>query len=175
MKTPFLIPIVILLAAGSPAQAQIYKWVDESGTTHYSDSAPAGATKKPATVADRVSVYTPDAPAPRAQPVVVASSALSERVDSLERQLQYERLARQQVDLAYAPQADYGAYAYPVAVPRRAFRGNRFRPFPGPNVVGPGVVPGTFNGPNAVTAGNFTLRTSLPASSARGGASFAAR
>src|SRR5882672_275446 len=101
MKTPFLVPIVILLAAGSPAQAQIYKWVDDSGKTHYSDAAPAEA-KKAVTVADRVSVYTSDAPVPRAQPAVVASSVLSERVDSLERQLQYERLARQQVDLAYS-------------------------------------------------------------------------
>ena len=174
MKTPFLVPIVILLAAGSPAQAQIYKWVDESGKTHYSDAAPAEA-KKTVTVADRVSVYTSDAPIPRAQPAVVASSVLSERVDSLERQLQYERLARQQVDLAYSPQADYGAYAYPVAVPRRHLRAKPLRPFPGTNVVGPGIVPGTFNGPNAVTAGNFTLRTSLPASGSRGGASFAPR
>jgi hypothetical protein len=101
-------------------------------------------------------------------------------VDNLERQLQYERLARQQVELAYAPgpQADYyGAYAYPVAVPvRNHRRPNGSRPFPTPrgaNVVGPGIMPGTFNGPNAVTAGNFTLRTSLAASGSRGGASFA--
>ena len=26
------------------------------------------------------------------------------------------------------------------------------------NVVGRGIMPGTFNGPNAITAGNFTLR-----------------
>jgi hypothetical protein len=26
------------------------------------------------------------------------------------------------------------------------------------NVAGPGIVPGTFNGPNAITAGNFTFR-----------------
>jgi hypothetical protein len=172
MKTPFLIPIVILLTAGSPVQAQIYKWVDASGTTHYSDAAPAGA-KKTATVADRVSVYTTDAPVARAVPVVAASTALSERVDTLERQLQYERLARQQVDLAYAPQADYGAYAYPVAVPRRHLRANTFRPFPRSNVVGPGIVPGTFNGPNATIAGNFTLRTSVPASRSGGGTSYA--
>ena len=26
------------------------------------------------------------------------------------------------------------------------------------NVAGPGIVPGTFNGPSAITAGNFTFR-----------------
>jgi len=176
MKTSSLASIVMVLAAASaPAHAQIYKWVDASGKTHYSDTAPAGG-KNTATLADRVSVYTPDAPVARAEPVVVASPALSERVDNLERQLQYERLARQQVELAYAPgpQADYGGYAYPVAVPvRRHLRAKPIRPFPGANVVGPGIMPGTFNGPNAVTAGNFTVRTSLAASGSRGGASFA--
>ena len=56
MKWPSLVPMVILLAgAGSPAHAQIYKWVDESGKTHYSDTAPAGG-KKAATVADKVAL-----------------------------------------------------------------------------------------------------------------------
>src|SRR5438046_1094152 len=93
-----LISSVILLAAvGAPAYAQIYKWVDEAGKTHYSDQAPAGG-KKPATVADRISVYAPD-PALLARAAAIAAApdpALSNRVDRLERQLRAERLARQQ-------------------------------------------------------------------------------
>ena len=43
MKTSSLASIVMVLAAASaPAHAQIYKWVDASGKTHYSDTAPAG-------------------------------------------------------------------------------------------------------------------------------------
>ena len=60
MKTLISSLVVFLLAAaGGPVHAQIYKWVDEAGKTHYSDQAPAGG-KKLDTVADRISVYTPD-------------------------------------------------------------------------------------------------------------------
>jgi hypothetical protein len=188
MKTSSLASIAILLAAASaPAHAQIYKWVDDGGKMHYSDTAPAGG-KKADTVADKVSVYTPD-------PTVIARAAaspsvnpaLAERVDSLERQLQAERMARQQIELASYAQAQaspaayapYYGYGVPVAFPVvRHRRPDVFRPFPGPrvanaNVVGPGIVPGTFNGPNATIAGNFTLRTSVPAIRGGGGTSYA--
>ncbi|HKW37480.1 MAG TPA: DUF4124 domain-containing protein [Burkholderiales bacterium] len=176
MKTSSLVPILILLAA-APAQAQIYKWVDESGQTHYSDKAPAGA-RKTATVADRVSTYTPDpALLARASAAPAANTALAERVDSLERALQYERFSRQQTELAaYTQEAEagYGYYPYAVPVPvQLRHRHPGFRPRPAPRtVVGPGIMPGTFNGPNAVTAGNVTLRTSLAAPRGRGAASF---
>ena len=173
--------LVILLGAGSgPACAQIYKWVDEAGKTHYSDQAPAGG-KKLETVADRISVYAPD-PSLLARAAAPAGSdpVLSERVDRLERQLHAERLARQQYELASFTQAAYerclserrvdcdayGAtmpYAGPIAVvPVRHRRPMLVRTsFTGRgagNVVGPGVMPGTFNGSNAITAGNFTFR-----------------
>src|SRR5882672_116522 len=100
MKTSFLVSIVILLAA-APAHAQVYKWVDEAGKTHYSDTAPAGG-KKHETLTDRLSFYTPAAPVARAEPT--ATAVLSDKVDRLERQLNAERLARQQIELAaYAP------------------------------------------------------------------------
>src|SRR5258707_13931248 len=85
---------ILLAATGGTAYAQIYKWVDEAGKTHYSDHAPADG-KKPDTVADRISVYAPD-PALLARAAAPAGSnpVLSDRVDSLERQLQAERLAR---------------------------------------------------------------------------------
>src|SRR5258706_13354316 len=98
--------VVILLGAGSgPAHAQIYKWVDEAGKTHYSDTAPAGR-KKIDTVADRISVYAPDPSLlARAAATAAPDPALSDRVDRLERQLQAERLARQQYELASFTQA----------------------------------------------------------------------
>ena len=177
MKTSSLVSAMILVAAASsPAHAQIYKWVDEAGKTHYSDAAPVGG--KASTIADKVSVYTPD-------PTIIARAAtrpsvnpaLADRVDSLERQLQAERQARQQIELAAYTQAqgDPGAYPYalPVAYPYPVHhrRPGGFRPFPGSNganVVGPGIMPGTFNGPNAITAGNVTLRTNLAAPRGRG-------
>lgn len=165
MKTSALVPIVILLAAAStPAHAQIYKWVDGNGTTHYSDKAPAGA-KKLDTVSDRVSVYTaPEMPRALARPDAVPSAALNDRVDRLERQLAAERLARQQIELAAYSQPQE-VYYVPVGVAPIRNRHDGFRRFPGTKpvgVVGPGIMPGTFNGPNAITAGNVTLRTSLP-------------
>jgi hypothetical protein len=177
MKTSSLVPILILLAAASaPAHAQIYKWVDESGRTHYSDKAPPAA-KKVDTVADKVSIYTaPETPAALAQPGSSASAALNDRVDRLERRLYAEQLARQQAELAAYSQAPEIVYV-PVGVgaPVRQLRRDAFHRFPGTKttgVVGPGIMPGTFNGPNAITAGNVTLRTSLPAVRGRGAPTF---
>src|SRR5882762_11967568 len=110
--------VVILLAAtGGPACAQIYKWVDAAGKTHYSDTAPMDG-KKPGTVADRISVYAPD-------PTLLARAAatpgpdpvLSNRLDGLERQLHAERLARtqQQAELAAFTQASQSVYERCVA------------------------------------------------------------
>src|SRR5258706_9740683 len=107
MKTPSLLSIVILLAA-APAHAQVYKWVDESGQTHYSDKAPASA-KKVSTVTDRVSTYTPDPSLARAA-AGGADPVLSGRVDRLEQQLHAERLARQQAEVAAYAQASQAAY-----------------------------------------------------------------
>lgn len=178
--------VVILLGAGSgPAHAQIYKWVDETGKTHYSDTAPVGS-KKIDTVADRISVYAPDpALLARATAPAATDTALSDRVDRLERQLHAEQQARaqQQAELAAYVQASqsvyercvaerrvdcdtYGGpmpYAGPIQVVpvrhrrpilvRTSFTGLSAR-----NVVGPGIMPGNFNGPNAITAGNFSFR-----------------
>jgi len=175
---------ILLAATGGTAYAQIYKWVDEAGKTHYSDQAPAGG-KKLDTVADRISVYAPDpALLTRAAATAVPDPALSNRVDRLERQLHAERLARaqQQAELAAFTQASqtayercvserrvdcdaYGGapYAGPIAVVplrhrRPVFVRTSFTGQGAGNVVGPGIMPGTFNGPNAITAGNFTFR-----------------
>src|SRR5256885_10544439 len=108
-----LISSVILLAAAvGPAHAQIYKWVDSAGKTHYSDTAPLDG-RKPDTVPDRISVYAPDpALLARAAAIAVPDPALSNRVDRLERQLHAERLARarQQAQLASFTPASQSVY-----------------------------------------------------------------
>ena len=163
-----LISIVILLGASGPALAQVYKWVDENGRTHYSDKAPQ-TVKGVSTVIDRMSTYTaPELPVAPAQP---SNVALLDRMDRLERQLYAEQMARREAELAaYSQPQDFYYVPVGVGAPIR-HHGDRFRRSPGapgPNVVGPGTMPGTFNGPNAITAGNVTLRTSLSASRGRG-------
>ncbi len=45
-----LSPLLILLIAAAPAQAELYKWVDEQGRTHYSDNASTRPGQQPPTV-----------------------------------------------------------------------------------------------------------------------------
>src|SRR6266853_3168487 len=127
--------VVILLGAGSgPAHAQIYKWVDEAGKTHYSDTAPVGR-KKIDTVADRISVYAPDPTLlARAAATAERGPALSNRVDRLERQLHAERLARQQYELASFTQAAYESCLSERRVDCDAYGG---APYAGPIAVVP--------------------------------------
>ncbi|HXZ52097.1 MAG TPA: DUF4124 domain-containing protein [Burkholderiales bacterium] len=49
-----------LLFAANAAAAQVYKWVDADGVTHYGNHPPAGVAAQP--VGDRMNVYQPDAP-----------------------------------------------------------------------------------------------------------------
>lgn len=104
-----LLIVLVAILASAPASAQIYKWVDERGVTNYSNQPPTDpdAAKKLAIVEDRISVYTPDKALMRAIEAARQGSnqALSERVASLERQLEAERRARQYVSAAEAPAA----------------------------------------------------------------------
>jgi hypothetical protein len=101
-----LIALVAILAA-APASAQVYKWVDERGVTNYSSQPPTDAAKKVAIVEEKISVYTPDKALMQAIEAARQGSnrALSERVASLERQLEAERRARQYASAAAAPAA----------------------------------------------------------------------
>jgi hypothetical protein len=49
-----------LLLAANAATAQVYKWVDTGGVTHYGNHPPPGVAAQP--VGDRMNVYQPDAP-----------------------------------------------------------------------------------------------------------------
>jgi hypothetical protein len=95
LRAIHMICLLTIALWGMPAYAQIYKWVDERGTTNYSSTPPSGdaAAKKPAAVADRISVYAPE---PGVQRAIGANSANRERINSdritaLERQLAAER------------------------------------------------------------------------------------
>ena len=104
-----LIPTIVTLAAMlsyPAAQAEdVYKWVDANGVTNYSGAPPANWKEgsKLDVVAQRVSVYAPDAALQRAQAAARARAdrALDMRVGSLERSLEAERQMRQ-----YAAMAD---------------------------------------------------------------------
>jgi Domain of unknown function (DUF4124) len=116
-----VIPLTSVLAvmlAAIPAHAQVYKWVDEHGVTNYSSEPPAdrNAGVKPATVADRISVYAPE---PAVQRTIGAISLgkdriLSDRIDSLERQLAAERQSSQYAAAAEA-RAAQAAYVQCLA------------------------------------------------------------
>ena len=185
--------VVLAAAAGlgafiAPASAQVYKWVDDRGVTHYSDQAPAKGTKKAGVVPDRLSVYS--TPSPSLSPVSYAKSdpAVYNRIEALERELQAEREARNSVAAAEARAslafyerclADrrvdcdaygglYPPYAGPIVVARARHRhplpvrGTSLTSLTAGNVVGPGIGPGNFNGPGAVTAGNLVaFRTNM--------------
>src|SRR5882762_11088235 len=159
---------ILLAATGGTAHAQIYKWVDEAGKTHYSDQAPAGG-KKPETVADRISVYAPDpALLARAAATSVPDPALLNRVDRLERQLHAERAARaqEQTELAAFTQASQSVYERCVSERRvdcDSYAGTM--PYAGPIAVvpvrhrRPVLVRTSFTG---MTAGNVVGRGIMP-------------
>ena len=91
------------LVAALPAGAQMYKWVDERGQVSYSNTPPPeAAQKKVESVAERVSVYTPDPEITRA---MSGDSRRDAKISALERQLDAERNARR----APAPTQDRDA------------------------------------------------------------------
>jgi len=96
---PLLVALSLPLAA-TTAQADVYKWVDDSGVMHYSDKPPANPLNKAKVLAeDRVSTYQSD-------PTVMRSLAqtasqlhtdnLDRKVERLERELATQRQAMQQ-------------------------------------------------------------------------------
>jgi hypothetical protein len=105
--------ILAALLAVIPAQAQVYKWVDEHGVTNYSSDPPPAVRKggpKTATVADRISVYAPE---PGIQREIRAVSLgkdriLSDRIDALER----EAAERQASEFAASAEARAAQAAY---------------------------------------------------------------
>ncbi len=183
MRTSFLVlSLCAATLAVSPARADLYKWVDEAGVTHYSDHAPT--TSSATVVPERISVYKPDPGLLRA--MSAPKSALDNRVAVLEQQLRRERRYRDEAASsgAAAQQAAYDqcvaerrvdcdqSGTYPLyGAPVIVVGGRRHRPVAPVVPVRPitatgAIMPGTFHGPNAITAGNvvtFAPRAALNA------------
>ncbi|HEX4927696.1 MAG TPA: DUF4124 domain-containing protein [Burkholderiales bacterium] len=142
---------LVLLFAGAaamaPLHAQVYKWVDAKGVTHYSDKPPAGQAAKPHVVEERVSIIASD-PAlsaamadMRAQGARRAELAQAEWLQRQRLMLAAQSLAEASYDCPYRVDCDspfgyrygygYFGYAYPPIVATRSF------PLPPPHGVRP--------------------------------------
>ena len=106
--------IVGLIATAS--HAQVYKWVDERGMTHYSNNPPAETSRmKTEAVEQKISVYTPEkATAGGTDRRQVEK--LADQVDRLEQQLAAERQARASAATA---EADARRVAYDRCLAQR--------------------------------------------------------
>jgi hypothetical protein len=86
-----ILSALLLAAAASAAQGQVYRWTDDRGIVNYSNKPPPAGVPS-------VTVAEPEPPlasAPEPQRSPTANSELRERVDTLERELAVERSARQ--------------------------------------------------------------------------------
>ena len=99
---PYSLPAILILGAwwtlaAPPASAQIYNWIDEKGNVNYGDKPPRNQSVRELDASTiTLSVY--EAPKFR-QPDVAAGSdaaSLGRKIDGLQRQLDRERLARQE-------------------------------------------------------------------------------
>ncbi len=181
-RTLIRLPIVLVATlAAAPGFAQLYKWVDERGVTNYSNQPPTdpGAAKKLRPVEDRISVYAPDKALMQAVEAFRQrmDQASAERIRSLERELEAERLARQyaaaQAQATYDPclggvncNGLYSGY-YPYS-PAVVFVPVRHRPR---SIVQPQLIPGTIagnaTGMNGMIAGNVVgMHGFIPGNSA---------
>ncbi|CAN0134988.1 unnamed protein product, partial [Phaeothamnion confervicola] len=107
------------LGTAMPAAAEMYKWVDENGVVTYSNTPPPAAKqpKKVESVAERVSVYTPDAQLNSA--MQSASHGDRRKVASLEKELETERRARARAEQATRKEQDRKSAAYERCVAAR--------------------------------------------------------
>lgn len=97
--------LLFVLLWAAPAEAQVYKWVDDQGVVNYSSQPPASRKSvllDPNSVS--VSTYTPDETLTRTAGTMtsVNERTLAERIASLERKLDAERYTRQSLADAQA-------------------------------------------------------------------------
>ena len=154
MKPHRLVPIALAFAAAAvaaPVCAQMYKWVDENGATHYSDRKPDDrkTADKVKTVDGNLSVYSPDTTLLRA--VETARDRASQPAPP-----EPERTARPYVAPVTAQPpvqgdpcafADCGGYYYPVAP---AYPSRRHGPPLRPAILPSGAIAGTVNSPGTI-------------------------
>lgn len=63
-KGLMILPFIVMVAGGLPVSAEIYKWVDEQGRTHFSDNAPVTAQAEEVTI--KINTYNSPGFAPDA-------------------------------------------------------------------------------------------------------------
>lgn len=160
MRIPLSLSVLSLAAAVStgvvslPAAAEIYKWVDERGVTHYSDQPPPAGAQRLAIAGDRVSVYTPHPELRRAMEAERARAIEDIRTGRRSREIDNEWLARQYFAALRAQPADPcmgGACTAPAPlayVPADGYAGRGRTPRILPQIT---LTPGTIAG--HVTAG----------------------
>ena len=118
-RAPFclsvMFPALLSLAVPATAWADIYKWTDENGTTHFSNTRPDRSAKTKeveVVIREAKPASSPDRPATRTEQVLLA------RVESLERQLDARQYAAQAPQAP--PPATYSGY-YPPAPPPSSY------------------------------------------------------
>jgi hypothetical protein len=175
MKAYRIVSVTLALAAAvatAPACAQLYKWVDENGATHYSDRKPDDqktADKAKPVDGAPLSVYSPDSTLLR------AVETARERASRTDVPPEPERTARPHVAPVSPPQpplpvdpcaaADCGAYYYPYAPVYPVRRhGQRLRQADLP----PGAIAGNVNSPGTIPglssqAGTGAVQLQAPA------------
>lgn len=143
------------IAAAAPAAAEMYKWMDDHGTTHYSDRKPddpkdAGKVKP---VSGNLSVYSPDKPL-----LAAVETARQRRAQPLYRiepeppQQPYAYPVAAQLPADPCEYSDCGPIYYPYAP--ALFAPVRRRP---PHLI-PGKLP-----PGAIAGANGSPRRNSPA------------
>lgn len=160
------VAFICLLTASvfsSPAGAEVYKWVDAEGTTHYSDRAPDKASAD--VVQERISVYTSSDASKRAPSN--ANRVLENRVEQLENQLLAERRARD--DYTYNADAAWQA-AYQQCLDQRRVDCDSPQAYAQPYY--PTYAPYVVVGPRRPLSTMVTPRTRPAQSPAAGGSRF---
>jgi hypothetical protein len=149
-----LVLIALALAAivvATPVSAQLYKWVDENGATHYSDRKPDD--KKTAdsvkSVDGSVSVYSPDKTLLRAVETARDKASQPAPPESERSARPYVAPVQPQPPVQGDPcaYADCSGYYYPVA-PAYGFR--RHGPPLGQAVLPSGAIAGNVNSPGII-------------------------
>lgn len=117
MHIPFMLRLVVpllVLVAAEPALAQVYKWVDERGVTHYGQKPPSSAPRSGVDSLD-IDLKGNDPPQRSGECYSIQCQYERVRVERLERQdeqlkeweaRQRAAVARKQADAATAAQAD---------------------------------------------------------------------
>ena len=106
--------LLLVTLAAAPASSQVYKWVDDNGVVNYSDQPPSNRKAEELDLNSvTVSVIETDKIDQRAAVAATSEvSALRQKVDQLESQLEAERYAHRYSTVSGAMPVEYGYPGY---------------------------------------------------------------